>query len=174
MGRIEELIGETILQDAKTVKVKGVGTIQVASPSVATLIEASKVIGRLPDIPSLRDSEERGLAFTLAYARDCAILGEIAAVLMLGKKFINRKAEIASRAKSWKNNWPFKYFVRRPLLREVLAEALLEEYDAGQLQEIIVECLGLQKIAFFLSTITSLSDANLLRKTRSGTTASGL
>lgn len=173
MGRIENLIGETILQDTKPVEIKGVGTLQVAHPSVATLIEASKAIGNLPVMPSLRGKEEQALVFTLAHARDCAVLGDVAAVLLLGKKGISRRAEIVSRTKSWKNNWLFRHFRRRPLLRTVLAEALLEEYTPEQLQAIIVQCLGLQQVAFFLSITTTLNDANLLRKTTSETTASG-
>ena len=173
MNRIEELIGETILQDSKPVEIAGVGTLQVAHPSVATLIEASKVISRLPIMPSIRGKEEQALVFTLAHARDCAILGDVAAVLLLGKKGINRKVDNCSRAKSWKNNRLFRLFRRKVLLRDLLAQALLEDCTPQQLQGIIIECLGMQQVAFFLHIITSLNEANVLRQTRSETTASG-
>ena len=173
MNRIEELIGETILQDSKPVEIKGVGTLTVAHPSVATLIEVSKTIGRLPVMPSIRGREQEALPFTLAHARDCAIIGDVVAVLLLGKKGISRKVDNCSRAKSWKNNRFFRLFRKKVLLRTVLAQALLEEYTPEQLQAIIVECLGMQQVAFFLNIITSLNDANVLRQTRSETTASG-
>ena len=173
MNRIEELIGETILQDSKPIEIAGLGTLQVAHPSVATLIEASKIISRLPVMPSIRGKEETALVFTLAHARDCAILGDVAAVLLLGKKGISRRVDNRSRTKSWKNNRLFDFFHRKVFLRTLLAQALLEECTPEQLQNIIVECLGLQQVGFFLNIITTLNEANVLRQTRNVTTVSG-
>lgn len=166
-SRIEELIGEAILQDSKPVNIEGVGTIQMANPSTATLIEVSKSVGQLPIMPALRGNEGKALIYVLAHARDCGVLGDLAAVLLLGKKGIRRKVKKPSRANSWKNNWLFNMFSRKVLLRSLLAEALLEEYTPEQLQNIITECLGLQQIAFFLNITTSLNEANLLRQTKS-------
>jgi len=117
MSRIETLIGEAILQDAQPVEIKGVGTLQVAHPSTATIIEVSKTIGNLPQLPTIRGKEEQAL--------------------------------------------------------QLLATALLEEYTPEQLEEIITTCLGLQQIGFFLNITTTLNEANLLRQTKNGTTASG-
>lgn len=173
MNRIETLIGEAILQDAQPLEIEGVGTLQVAHPSVATLIEASKSIGDLPVLPSIRGQEDTALAYVMAHARDCAVLGDVAAVLILGKKGINRRIKKALPAKSWKNNRFFNLFRRKVSLREVLANVLLEDYTPKQLQNIITSCLGMQEIGFFLNITISLNEANLLRQTTSATTASG-
>lgn len=173
MNRIETLIGEAILQDAQPLEIEGVGTLQVAHPSVATLIEASKSIGDLPVLPSIRGHEDTALAYVMAHARDCAVLGDVAAVLILGKKGINRRIKKALPAKSWKNNRLFNFFRSKVSLRKVLANVLLEDYTPKQLQNIITSCLGMQEIGFFLNITISLNEANLLRQTTSVTTASG-
>lgn len=173
MKRIEELIGETILQDAQPLEVEGVGTLQVAHPSVATIIEASKSIGNLPVFPSIRGKEDTALTYVLAHARDCAVLGDVAAVLILGKKGISRRIKKPLSANSRKNNRFFSFFRRKVSLRKLLADVLLEDYTPEQLQNIVTSCLGMQQIGFFLNITTSLNEANLLRQTKSETTASG-
>lgn len=173
MKRIEELIGEAILQDTQPLEVEGVGTLQVAHPSTATLIEASKAIGKLPILPSLRGKEGKALTYALANARDCDVLGDVAAVLIIGKKCINLRIKKPLSPNSWKNNRFFRFFQRSVSLRKVIADALLEDYTPEQLQNIVTSCLGMQQIGFFLNTITSLNEANLLRQTKSETTAFG-
>lgn len=173
MNRIETLIGEAILQDAQPLEIEGVGTLQVAHPSVATLIEASKSIGDLPVLPSIRGQEDKALTYVLAHARDCSVLGDVAAVLILGKKGINRRIKRPFSTKSWKNNRVFRLFRRKVSLRKVLADALLEDFTPKQLQTIVTSCLGMQEIGFFLNITISLNDANLLRQTKNETTASG-
>jgi len=173
MSRIETLIGEAILQDAQPVEIKGVGTLQVAHPSTATIIEVSKTIGNLPQLPTIRGKEEQALQYVLAHARDCGVIGDLAAVLILGKKGIRRRIKKPLSANSWKNNCIFRFFSRKVYVRSLLATALLEEYTPEQLEEIITTCLGLQQIGFFLNITTTLNEANLLRQTKNGTTASG-
>lgn len=82
---IEQTVAETILEQPFEVKV-GEKSYQVASASTATLILVSEAISQLPHIAL---DTEKVVEETLSVAKDCRILGDIAAILILGAKFIN-------------------------------------------------------------------------------------
>lgn len=79
---IEQTVAETILEQPFEVKV-GEKSYQVASASTATLILVSEAISQLPHIAL---DTEKVVEETLSVAKDCRILGDIAAILILGAK----------------------------------------------------------------------------------------
>lgn len=157
---VERIIGESILQDKKEVKI-GNKTFHIGKPSPATIIEVSKYIGTLPVVPTLTTDEE-ALTYVLAYARDCGCIGEIASILVLGKKNLFTVKKLFGVI-------PYRKIdnVKR------LAPALLEDLSNEEFEQLIAEALGNQRIGFFLNIITTLNGANLLRKTKIETTVSG-
>lgn len=157
---IESIIAGSILQEPKEVKV-GDKTFLIGKPSPATLIEASKYIGTLPVVPTLKTDEE-ALTYVLAYARDCGCIGEVASILVLGKKNLFTVKKLFGVI-------PYRKIdnVKR------LAPLLLEDLSNEEFEQLIAEALGGQRIGFFLNIITTLNEANILRKTKTETTASG-
>lgn len=152
MNRIEQIIGEAILQDTIEIKLRG-KVYNIGKPTTSTIIEVSKYVSRFPVIPILKD-EKKELEFVLAYAKDCGMLGNLAAVLLLGKKnMITTKKFLGITYKKINNV-------------KILAEVLLDDFSSEELSLITAEALGAQRVGFFLDTITTLNGANLLRKTK--------
>ncbi|MDR2765134.1 MAG: hypothetical protein LBB90_08910 [Tannerella sp.] len=149
---IEQITSDVILQEPRTVKVNG-KEYTVAPPSFATLIELSKYISLLPDM-DVSDDEESFFE-AIASAKDCEYLGDIAAILMLGRKTpVKRK-------------WIFK---KEMDSRRELALALAG-LSNRELHELIVELFRMQEVNFFLSTLIFLKKIKMVRSTK--TTASG-
>ena len=85
---LEEKAADTILQRAAKVKIGGT-EYEAAPPSIATLILVSEAVSRLPQ----RKLDDKSIVSEcLAVAKDCRPLGEIAAILILGARHINDKA----------------------------------------------------------------------------------
>ncbi len=161
---IEQQVSEAVLQEPYKVTLGG-KEYTVARPTVATIIEVSKLVSQLPETP-FSGNEDNALNYTLAYARDCDMLGDIAATLILGKKgLVTREKRVRKR---------FFGLIRRTEdvetdRRAALSKELLENATNEELFSLIKETLEMQHIAFFLSTITSLNGANILRKTKATT-----
>ena len=178
METIESLIADTILENPITVKV-GKRTYKVAPPTVATLIEASKYIALLPELPTTEVQDKDVIGFSLAYARDTAVLSDLTAVLMLGCKVAQEPIKITADAKSWRNNRFFRLFGKKKAevfitRREQLAEVLLNTLSSKDLLNLLTQLISRQEVGFFFNTITFLGTANLLRKTKTTeATASG-
>lgn len=93
---IEQTVAETILEQPFEVKV-GEKSYQVASASTATLILVSEAISQLPHIAL---DTEKVVEETLSVAKDCRILGDIAAILILGAKNITEKKKFRKSKKT--------------------------------------------------------------------------
>jgi hypothetical protein len=157
MTNIETLTADCILQNPVTVEV-GKSKMKVSRPTLGTLIEASKYVGRLPELgtPSL----EKAIPYVLAKAENCALVGDIIATLILGRK----EAEKPAGGKSGRF---FGLFGKKGRTqREVLAEKILNECSCEEIMLIFLALIDLQKIAFFLRLTTSLQETNLLKRTR--------
>lgn len=156
---IEQFVAETILQDSTVINIAG-KDYNVAPPSVATLIEASALISRIPDM--IIDEDKDIMSSVLANAHKCNFLGDLAAVLILGKR--NLKGVKKS----------LFGLLKRPVdNKEILSKIILEQLDAEELQRLIVELLQRMKVSFFFSTTIFLKEVNLTKPTKK-TTASGL
>lgn len=154
---LESKTSETILETPKQITIGG-KVYDVAPPTMATLIEASKYISSLPEI-SIKD-EDRMIHEALANANECQYLGDVAAILILGKKKI-KPYEVKSR----------KYGII-PLKKTVypqqeLSAEILDELSPKKVFTLIVSILNDMEVSFFLQTTIFLRDVNLLRKTKS-------
>ncbi|MDR2888189.1 MAG: hypothetical protein LBV26_09400 [Bacteroidales bacterium] len=160
MTSLEQKTAGTILQQPVEVEI-GTKKYSVAPPSVATLILASAAVSKLPAV----NLSSNSIATECLYiAKDCEALGEIAAILILGAKGLKRTEAGV-----------IKSFFRPGADRKTaLANEILAELSPRQLSDLVGKLLSGMELAFFFATTTSLTEINLLRKTRMAeTTASG-
>lgn len=166
-NKIEKQVAQTILQQAEEVTV-GDRTYKTAPPSIATLILASEAVSRLQHIPS---DTQHVLEVSLAYAKDCRPLGEIAAILILGARHITETVKTPQK-QSKRYLWGL---FKRTKVTEVeqtvnrkdeLTDYLLEFLTPKQLHELIARLLKRMQIADFFGLTTFLTEINLLRQTK--------
>ena len=160
METIESRTANTILQ--QTVELEIAGKIyKAAPPSIATLILASSAISKLPQVNL--DSENIA-SESLYVAKDCAVLGEIIAILILGAKGLTETKTFFGLKTKYIDH------------KSILADKILKELTPKQVSETLNKLLEGMDIAFFFATTNSLIEVNLLRKTKNTetkTTASG-
>lgn len=154
---IEKMVCETIQQEPIEVQVNET-TYRVAPPTVATLIEVSKYISQLPEITMQDDFKA-----ALAYACECEFVGDIVAILMLGKKHLVVERQVKKRKFFGLIEYTHTESVNR---QSELARMLLEELSPKELSSLGNEILQKMEIGFFLGFTTSLLEVNLLRSTR--------
>lgn len=141
---------------------------QIASPSVSTLILVSEVISTLPVVKNV--PKEEIVSSVLHYAKDYGRLGEIAAILILGRKGLTEEVEVEQT-----EDRPvfFGLFHRKVTVRKKvtvdrkaeLAQIILDEIRPSVIFNIIVKRLKDMEIGDFFAITTSLSEANLLEPT---------
>jgi hypothetical protein len=163
-GMTEQRTAETILQKPEEVVIGG-ETYTVAPPSTATLILASEAIAQLPVVELDR---ENVVSESLYIAKDCRILGDIVAILILGAKrlketkitvkkrfcgLVKERKEVAVDSKA------------------ILSEKILNELSPQQINTLLSGMLAKMETAFFFGTIIFLTDINLTKATK--TTVSG-
>ena len=171
---IEDKVAKTILQQPEEIKV-GDKTYKVAPPSVATLILISGAVSRLPHIHL---NEEKIMEETLCIAKNCQLLGDIAAILILGAKHINDIVtirQIERKQHLWGLFHTNHITVSTETKKEQLSRELLEETTPRELHNIIVQMLLKMQVADFFALTTFLTEINLMRPTKVVTdpTASG-
>lgn len=171
---IEEKTAQTILQETEEIKV-GDKTYTIAPPSVATLILASAAISRLPH---LRLDGNKIIEESLNIAKDCAVLGEIAAILILGAKHVNEVVTTRLTQRKRRLWGLFKTthtIVRTETRKEQLAREVLEEISPRDLHNLVAQILIKMQVGDFFGLTTFLSETNLIRQTKVGPeqTASG-
>lgn len=166
---IEQQTAETILQQPVDIKV-GDKTYHAAPPSVATLILVSETVSRLPPI---KLNEEHVIEESLSVAKDCALLGDIVAILILGAKNLKKTVE-----RKETRYIPYLFgLLKRPVqvtvreevdMKAKLAKELLENVTPTDL---FVQCANLlrtMQIQDFFAFTTFLTEINLLRQTKVG------
>lgn len=156
---IVQATADAILQNPITVAVCG-REYHVAPPSTATLIEASKCIAKIQHA----NIDENGnvLSEVLAVAADCGYIGDIVAILMLGKKYMVTEKK-----------YLFGLITHRVDNVSRLSRVLLENLTPEELNKLTIEIAKTLYVDFFFSIITSLKGINQLRTTKIPTTASG-
>lgn len=156
---IEQRVGEAVLQKPKEVVVSD-RTFQVAPPSVATLILASEAISLLPQVQLDRKHIVEEVLFV---AKDCRVLGDIAAILILGAKGLS---ETVTRRKK-RLFGLFSRTVTETIDRKAeLSRWLLDELDSTALNRLVFELLKGFNLGDFFGTTTFLIEINLLRPTK--------
>ncbi|MGL5913356.1 MAG: hypothetical protein ACRCZB_04260 [Bacteroidales bacterium] len=167
MGTVEEKTARSILQTPKEIHI-GDAIYQVAPPSVATLILASEAISRLPNIQL---NSENPIAESLYIAKDCAILGDVMAILILGAKGLTTETTM-------QKSKLFGLIKEEEIVtvdnKALLAKKILEDISPRELSKLLDNVLSGMEVGFFFGISTSLIEINLLRTTRSETTVFGL
>jgi hypothetical protein len=158
MSEIINAAADAILQNPIKVKVNN-QEYSVAPPSTATLIEVSKYIAHLPDI-NIGETDNI-LSEVLAEAWKCDYIGDIVAILVLGKK------NLVSEKK-----YLFGLITQKVNNQRTLSKELLENISVEELNGLIVEIIKTLRVDFFFSILTFLKGINQI-KTKSQTIASG-
>jgi len=161
---IETKTAEAITQEPEKVTV-GDRSFIVQPPSVATLILVSEAVSRLPRFNS---DGQNVLEQTLANAKNCEPLGEIAAILILGARAI-REAQEPRKQSRWsliRNGWRKADSGRETASKSELTRLLLEQMTPRELFNLIARLLNRMQIADFFGLTTFLTEINLLRQTK--------
>ena len=171
---IEEQAAQTILQEPEEITVGG-KNYTMAPPSVATLILVSALVSRLPH---LHLNDKKVIEETLAVAKDCQVLGDIAATLILGAKHVNDIEETRHKRKRrhlWGLFCTTETTITTETKKERLSRELLEDTTPRELHNIIAQSLLKMQVGDFFGLTTFLTEINLMRQTKVETavTASG-
>lgn len=163
--KVETKASEAILEKPMTVQV-GSKSYDVAPPSTATIIMLSEAVSRLPHT-SL--DPEKVVEECLSIAKDCDVLGEIAAILILGaKNCVVEKKTVQTGGKRYL--WGlidcrhFRVEVYDPMT--MLKEEILNECSPRALFEVISKILSTLELSDFFGLTTFLTEINLLRPTK--------
>lgn len=162
---LEEKAAETILQKAAKINIGG-KEYEAAHPSIATLILVSEAVSRLPK----RALDSKNLVQEcLSVAKDCRVLGDIAAILILGARHINDRENTPQTGRK-KRLWGlFGSKVKADTGRtakERLSQEILETMTPSDLYGTIAMLLQRMDLGDFFGLTTFLSEVNLLRQTK--------
>ncbi len=155
----EAKVAQTVLQEPTQVTV-GDRTFDVAPPTLKTLILASAAISQLPQEQLDHDHIVQE---TLYIAKNCAVLGDVAAILILGAKGL--KETVTRPRKGLLGLLGFKHKVVIDRQAE-LANYLLENLSAKSLRDVIMSLVQKLQLGDFFGLTTFLIDLNLLRPTK--------
>ena len=154
----ETLIKETVLQEEKTVKV-GDREYKFKPPTIATLTRVSAAVAK---IPGLNLDAEKALAESFYMADFAKNICDAIAILILGSKGLEVEVEKKVKILGF---IPFKETIIE-LRKEELSHYIFENIEFKELNELLSILIGGMNLAFFFGIINSLSEINLLRKTR--------
>ena len=162
---IEQKTAAAILEKPVEIVIGG-KTYQAAPPSTATLILVSEAVSQLPKIAL---DAEKIVEETLSVAKDCRILGEIVAILILGAKNITeikKTPQIKEKRYLWglirvKKTVEVEEVINR---KEALAREVLEELSPRELNNTVTSLLSSMNIADFFGLTTFLTEVNLLHQ----------
>ena len=156
---IESKTAKTVLERKQILTIGGI-EYEVSQPSTATLIEVSEIVSQLPTIEL---NPDKVLIETLMIAKECRLLGKIAATLILGAvRLTNSQPSNLSRLKSLIQRQPKSHDVQC----EELGAIILSTTDPKELNTKIIQLLSSMGISDFFGLTTSLLEVNLLRRTR--------
>lgn len=159
MDNIESKVANCILEiSSESIKIAGEEYL-IPTPTPATLILVSELVAQMPVVSNNTDNVVNEV---LGKAKDLSVLGKIAATLILGAKRIKeRRHRRVPRS------------LRRISELEYLSEIILHEVSNTDLLKLISSCLNNLQIGDFFVLTTSLSAANMLKRTKEVETASG-
>ncbi len=149
MEKIENKTANAILEKKIDIVVKG-KTYKVSPASIATLIQVSSLLSKMPYIDA---NAENYFHETLRTARDCDVLGDIAATLILG----------VQREKGWFSKW---FLIPSSKLKFKRLCLDLLDLTPKQLKDLISKLLKTLEIIDFFGLTISLSEVNLLKPTK--------
>lgn len=175
---IEQQVSEAILQKpVGYVTLRG-ENFPVNHPSPATLIMVSELCSGLP----VMNDNGNVLTEVLGTAKNSAVVGKIIATLILGAKRVNERHIIERVNPKACKRWCWRVFgFRDQVINETkkvaeidyFSECLLEDFTPSQLNALATKLFFYSEVADFFGLTTSLSAANLLRRTKEVETAFG-
>jgi hypothetical protein len=164
---IESKVSKTVLQQQEEVIIYD-EVYKVAPPSIATLILASEAISQLPYVMLNR---ELIVEESLYIAKDCRILGDIIAILILGAKKLTEIKKVITKRLFGLIRDEKEITIDN---KAILSKKILENIQPQELHELMARLLNSMQLSDFFGLTASLIDINLLQKTREAvTTASG-
>ena len=179
METIEKKVADAILEKATdTITIEG-NEYPIAPPTTGTLILISELVSTMPIV---NKDAKNALYEVLCTAKDLSVIGKIAATLILGAKRIKEQHKVCKTETEQHKHWSWRKFRMvtdtktksvEVLEADFLAEKLLDEVSTQTLNNIIVKRLGESQFGDFFVLTTSLSEVNLLRRTKEVETASG-
>lgn len=156
---IEQRVGEAVLQTPREIKVAN-RTFIVAPPSVATLLLVSEGISLLPQVSLDKD---RIVEEVLFVAKDCRVLGDIVATLILGSKHLTEAVSVEKK----RFFGLFKNTSTKTIDRKAeLSEWLLRELAPAELHKLFIDLIKDFQLGDFFGLTTFLIGINLLRPTK--------
>lgn len=172
MENLEQAVSDAILQkSSETITIDGV-TYPITPATVATVIMVSELAAQLPTINKGTDNV---LQEVLSAAKDCKVLGRIAATLILGAKRVKEGRQKELKETDHVRQWSWRKMrhvthevekVRYVAEIDYLAEKILDEVTNDTLTKLLGARLSLMQIGSFFELTTFLGGANLLRRTR--------
>lgn len=153
MEKVEQKTAGAILEKPKEVIIGGV-TYQVAPPSTATLILVSELVSQLPKVePHTFVNKQTGkievdvLSTVLEMAKDCKVIGEIVAILIIGAKELSKPFQFKNKVKK-------------------LSGQLLMDISPKALSDMTLDLLTGMETGDFFGLTTFLIEINLTKTTR--------
>lgn len=179
METLEKKVADAILEKATdTITIEG-KEYPIAPPTTGTLILISELVSTMPNV---NKDAKNALYEVLSTAKDLSVIGKITATLILGAKRIKERRKVCKTETEEHTHWSWRKFRkvtethnRTTEVVEVdfLAEKLLYEVAPHTLHQIVVKRLGESEFGDFFVLTTSLSEVNLLRRTKEVETVSG-
>lgn len=156
---VEELVSDAILQKPYSIQI-GQNTYKVAPPSIATLILASELISQLPKV----ELDKSLVTFeSLRIAKDCKVLGDIVATLILGAENITTETTIVQKSLFGLKRKRIKVTIDN---RAVLSEKILKQLSPSKVNALTLKIINRMEIGDFFGLTASLIEINLLRPTK--------
>lgn len=159
MDNIETKVADTILQKPYKVEIGGV-TYEVAPPSIATLVIVSSLIAKLPQVNL---NEKNVLLETLRVAKDCSVLGDIVAVLILGADNLKEEIVIVEKHLFGIIRKKTKAVIDNQYL---LSKEILNKLTPRQVNNTTIEILNRMEVGDFFGLTASLIEVNLTKPTK--------
>lgn len=162
---IEKKTARTILQKPIIENIGG-EDYEIKAQSLETLISVSEMISELPAIDA---KTNQILAESLAVAKDCLAVADIIAMLLLGADNLVRLRE--ETRKIFFGLISFKVRVEEDVFLNLSKQ--IRKLTPAEIYNLIVKVLKKQEIADFFALTTSLSEINILQRTKRETQVSG-
>lgn len=180
METLEKKVADAILERASdSITIDG-EEYPVAPPTTGTLILISELVSTMPIV---NRNAPNALYEVLSFAKDLSVIGKIVATLILGAKRIKEQRKVAKTVTEYHESWSWRKLRKTTKTKtktiyvsevDLLSEKLLDDVAPQTLNKVAVKRLGESQFGDFFVLTTSLSEINLLKRTKEVETASGV
>jgi len=159
---IENKTADTILQKPLNIAIGG-ATYEVAPPTIATLIEVSRLTTRMP---KTNMNTENIMLSSLNIAKDCEAIGLIVATLILGADNLKEEKKIVKKSFLGLRRKECTVIIDN---QAILADKILKKLTPKEVSKITLEILNRMEVGDFFGITASLIEINLLKQTKDPT-----